>query len=132
MRELTAALSAGQDELLTIAVAAVESRYSPQHLRALLAEGAIPNAGSKGRPRIRRADLPPPCVEFDVTRDVPSDGRVPGVNIKVNAPGAPRADEAMSISPQQHAVYRAALNVADIIDHTGRFRDPASPPVRQC
>lgn len=60
VRELTAAVSARQDELLTIAAAAVETRYSTQHLRALLAEGAIPNAGSKGRPRIRRADLPPP------------------------------------------------------------------------
>jgi hypothetical protein len=60
VRELTATLSARQDELLTIAAAAVETRYSTQHLRALIAERAIPNAGSKGRPRIRRADLPPP------------------------------------------------------------------------
>jgi len=60
VRELTAALSARQDELLTVAAAAVETRYSTQHLRALLAEGAIPNAGTKGRPRIRRADLPSP------------------------------------------------------------------------
>jgi hypothetical protein len=60
VRELTAALEARGDELLTIAAAAVETRYSTQHLRALIAEGAIPNAGSKGRPRIRRSDLLPP------------------------------------------------------------------------
>ena len=34
------------------------------------------------------------CVEFDVTRDVPDDGCVPGVNITVNAPPAPRVVEA--------------------------------------
>lgn len=33
------------------------------------------------------------CVEFDMTRDVPDDGCVPGVNIVVNAPPAPRAGE---------------------------------------
>jgi hypothetical protein len=59
VRELAAALQERGDELLTIAAAAVETRYSTQHLRALLAEDVVPNAGSKGRPRIRRADLPP-------------------------------------------------------------------------
>lgn len=46
------------DELLTLAVAAAESGYSVDHLQRLVAEGEIPNAGQKGKPRIRRADLP--------------------------------------------------------------------------
>ncbi|HEX8726058.1 MAG TPA: hypothetical protein VF737_11785, partial [Gemmatimonadaceae bacterium] len=32
--------------------------YSKDHLRKCVADGTIPNAGSKGRPRIRRGDLP--------------------------------------------------------------------------
>ncbi len=75
VRELTAALHARQDELLTIAAAAVETRYSTQHLRALIAEGAIPNAGSKGRPRIRRADLPPPKSVSSRVRAAAADSR---------------------------------------------------------
>jgi len=34
------------------------------------------------------------CVEFDVTRDAPCDGRVPGVNITVNAPAVLRSEDA--------------------------------------
>lgn len=53
-----AAWRAFSDELLTLAVAARESGYSVDHLQELVSTGAIPNAGQKGRPRIRRADLP--------------------------------------------------------------------------
>lgn len=69
------------------------------------------------------------CVEFDVTRDVPSDGRVPGVNIKVNAPGAPRADEAGAAA----IVAQDSHTDAAVTDHAGRkmlslngFRERAS------
>jgi hypothetical protein len=50
------------------------------------------------------------CVEFDVTRDVPDDGCVPGVNIIVNAPPAPHAGEgeaAEIVAPNSHTVTTA-------------------------
>lgn len=56
--ELEAALRKAADERLTMAEAAQESGYSERRLRELIAEGAIPNAGRKGAPRIRRQDLP--------------------------------------------------------------------------
>ena len=58
--ELAAAMAEGADAELTLSEAAEESRYSERRLRELLAEGEIPMApgGRKGRPRIRRADLP--------------------------------------------------------------------------
>lgn len=51
-------LAAWRSEALTVAEAAIESGYSEAHLRRLLGECRIDNAGSAGRPRIRRADLP--------------------------------------------------------------------------
>ncbi len=56
--EMEEALKDDRDETLTIAEAALESDYSSEHLRKLVASGTIPNAGEKGRPRIRRRDLP--------------------------------------------------------------------------
>lgn len=56
--ELEEALRDDQDETLTLAEAALESGYSVEHLRKLLAKDRIPNAGEKGRPRICRRDLP--------------------------------------------------------------------------
>lgn len=56
--ELRGELLAGCDEILSVREASRESGYSTQHLRALIADGAIPNAGVKGRPRVRRGDLP--------------------------------------------------------------------------
>ncbi|HUF69828.1 MAG TPA: hypothetical protein VMM79_14385 [Longimicrobiales bacterium] len=56
--ELTDALKEVADELLTLTEAATESGYSPRRLRELIAEGAIPQAGRKGAPRIRRGSLP--------------------------------------------------------------------------
>lgn len=38
------------------------------------------------------------CVEFDPMRDAPSDGRVPGVNVVVQAPTAPRRSQRRSQS----------------------------------
>ena len=56
--EVEEALRDDQDETLTLAEAALESQYSVEHLRKLLSKDRIPNAGEKGRPRIRRGDLP--------------------------------------------------------------------------
>jgi hypothetical protein len=56
--ELESALRDEADAALTLAEAAAESGYSDRRLRELIAEGAIPNAGARGRPRIRRVDLP--------------------------------------------------------------------------
>ncbi len=56
--ELNAAARAHDDEEFTITAASAASGYSCDHLRALVASGEIPNAGRKGAPRIRRADLP--------------------------------------------------------------------------
>jgi hypothetical protein len=48
----------GEAEILTLAEAAQESGYSGDHLRHLIADGTLDNAGRKGSPRIRRGDLP--------------------------------------------------------------------------
>ena len=56
--EVDEALRDDQDETLTLAEAALESSYSTEHLRTMVAAETIPNAGEKGRPRIRRGDLP--------------------------------------------------------------------------
>lgn len=56
--ELEACVRAAEGEALTLAAAAAESGYSADHLRHLVASGAIANAGRRGAPRIRRRDLP--------------------------------------------------------------------------
>lgn len=56
--ELQTAQRAAADETLTLAEAARESGYSVGRLRHMVADGTVPNAGRKGAPRIRRADLP--------------------------------------------------------------------------
>lgn len=56
--ELRIRLREHLDEELTLQKAAEESGYSVSHLQHLVADGEIPNAGRKGRPRIRRGDLP--------------------------------------------------------------------------
>lgn len=45
-------------ESLTLEDAARESGYSYSALQKQLATGELPNAGTKGRPRLRRSDLP--------------------------------------------------------------------------
>ena len=45
-------------DALTLNAASELSGYSTDHLSRMLREGTIPNAGRKGVPRIRRADLP--------------------------------------------------------------------------
>ena len=56
--ELEEALRDDQEEILTLAGAALATGLSSEHLRKMVASGAIPNAGERGRPRICRRDLP--------------------------------------------------------------------------
>ena len=56
--ELTEAVKEWQDEPLTLEQAVEETGYSYSTLQQKIAGGEIPNAGSKGRPRVRRYDLP--------------------------------------------------------------------------
>jgi hypothetical protein len=56
--ELEAAQRAADDEVLSLADAAAVSGYSSETLRHMVSRGRIPNAGRRGAPRIRRADLP--------------------------------------------------------------------------
>jgi hypothetical protein len=56
--QLDAAIRADLDVALTLTEAARESGYSVDRLRHKVAAGELPNAGRKGSPRIRRADLP--------------------------------------------------------------------------
>ena len=57
-QELEEAVQGEEEEVLTLEAAAAVSGYSGEYLRHQVAEGKIPNAGERGRPRIRRADLP--------------------------------------------------------------------------
>lgn len=56
--KLRQVFAADDEELLTLAQAAVRSELSEDHLGRLIREGKIPNAGRRGAPRIRAADLP--------------------------------------------------------------------------
>ena len=56
--ELQVELRAAQAEVLTLSEAAAESGYSERRLREMVSTGRVTNAGRKGAPRIRRADLP--------------------------------------------------------------------------
>lgn len=57
-RELEAAISRHEAEQLTLAEASVVSGYSTSHLRALIADGTLTNAGRRGSPRLLRGELP--------------------------------------------------------------------------
>jgi hypothetical protein len=56
--DLEATLEEAADEALSLEEAVRESGYSERRLRELIADGSVPNAGRKGKPRIRRCDLP--------------------------------------------------------------------------
>ena len=56
--ELQEALREAADEVLTLSEASTVSGYSESRLRHLIADGTIPQAGERGRPRVRRGDLP--------------------------------------------------------------------------
>lgn len=56
--ELTDAVKEWQDEKLTLEQAVEETGYSYSTIQQKVAAGEITNVGSKGRPRVRRNDLP--------------------------------------------------------------------------
>ena len=56
--ELLEAIREAEARVLTLTEAAEASGYSSDHLRRLIADGRITNAGRRGAPRIRLADLP--------------------------------------------------------------------------
>ena len=55
---LEQALKDTLDEPLDLDQASIESGYSVAHLRRLIRDGVVPNAGDKGAPRILRRYLP--------------------------------------------------------------------------
>jgi hypothetical protein len=57
--ELMHALAASHAATVSVPDAAKRTGYTADHLRALIKRGVIPNAGRKGAPCIRVADLPP-------------------------------------------------------------------------
>ena len=57
-REVVEAVKQAEDEELTLAESEIASGYSKRRLSELIADGTIPNVGAKGRPRLRRGDLP--------------------------------------------------------------------------
>jgi hypothetical protein len=57
-RMLAEEIAAWENEPLTLRDAEAESGYSYSTLQQYLANGTLPNAGSPGRPRVRRRDLP--------------------------------------------------------------------------
>jgi hypothetical protein len=56
--DLESLAKADGTEELTLTAASALSGYSSDHLSRLIRDGTLPNAGRKGAPRIRRADLP--------------------------------------------------------------------------
>ena len=56
--QLESELHTLSQEHLTLAGAALLGGYSEDHLGRMVREGRIPNAGRRGAPRIRRADVP--------------------------------------------------------------------------
>lgn len=77
--ELEAALREDGAETLSLTEAATVSGYSADHLGRLIRGGALVNAGTARRPRIRRADLPrrapPVAPKRPVLYDVDADAR---------------------------------------------------------
>jgi hypothetical protein len=57
-KTLEKALASAGDTTLSLETAAAKSGYSVDHFGRLIRMGRIPNAGRKGKPRIRVADLP--------------------------------------------------------------------------
>lgn len=45
-------------EALSVAEAAEESGYTTRHVRRLIEDGTLPNAGDSSSPKVRRRDLP--------------------------------------------------------------------------
>jgi hypothetical protein len=58
LEELSDALAASGDEVISLREAAGISGYSTSHLARLIREGNLPNAGRLNSPKLRRADVP--------------------------------------------------------------------------
>ncbi|MDB4916297.1 MAG: hypothetical protein JWM95_3941 [Gemmatimonadetes bacterium] len=58
LADLHALSQANALEELTLREAALLSGYSVDHLQRLVSSGQLENVGRKGRPRVRRGDLP--------------------------------------------------------------------------
>lgn len=58
LADFKSVISGQADEILTLAQAALESGYTRDHLRLLIRQNRIPNAGRRRAPRIRRRDVP--------------------------------------------------------------------------
>ena len=56
--KLEGALGDARTEALKLEEAEAESGYSRSHLRRLIRDGIVPNAGTENRPKILRKDLP--------------------------------------------------------------------------
>lgn len=56
--DLERTLAHVESDTLSPRQAAVASGYSAAHIRRLLDEGTIPNAGTEDHPRVRQCDLP--------------------------------------------------------------------------
>jgi hypothetical protein len=57
-----------QTETLTLAQAAMETGYTADALSKQIRRGALPNLGSKSRPRVRRCDLPRKAGNLDIRK----------------------------------------------------------------
>ena len=64
LADFTAVQASHYEAVLSLPDAASRSGYSVEHLGRLIREGRLPNAGRRGAPRIRAADLPrkPPAL----------------------------------------------------------------------
>jgi hypothetical protein len=58
LADFRAVMASEAEAVLSLREAASRSGYSVEHLGRLIREGRVPNAGRKGTPRIRAADLP--------------------------------------------------------------------------
>ena len=57
-RQVINAVERAEDERLTVPEAALESGFAERTIRQQIAERKLENVGAKGRPRVRRGDLP--------------------------------------------------------------------------
>jgi hypothetical protein len=83
--ELRKEASEWVDQPLTLAEAAERSGLSYSTLQHMVADGTVANAGEKGRPRVRRKDLPrkvaPSAAGMSRTNDADSIGKDPGLDL---------------------------------------------------
>lgn len=83
--ELERELGEAENSTMTIAEAAVASGLSKDHIRHQIARGIIPNAGKRGRPRVRAGDLPRKAITKRSTYDPDADA------LRLMKPLTPRA-----------------------------------------